>query len=222
MVVVEVEPGAAHGDDAAGIEDLAAGVAFAGVVLEDDARGALELVDDDALGAVDDERAFFGHERHGAEIDDLFLDVADGAVFRLFIHVVHDQADLDAQGRLEGQALGDALGHVVFRFADFVADVFQRGGAIEVLDGKDRTEDAFKSRVLPAGGRNIFLQKQLVGVDLQIEQMGNGQRFDDLAEIFGQLGHCVLCCRATTLERCTACGTPVIGLAERASRLVCP
>ena len=72
-----------------------------------------------------------------------------------------------------------------------VITILQRGGFIEVLDGKDRTEYAFESRVLPAGGRNIFLQKQFVGIDLQIEQVGNGQRFDDLAEIFGQLGHCV-------------------------------
>ena len=200
MVVVEIEPGAAHGDDAAGIEHLAAGVALAGVVLENDAGRALELVDDDALGAVDDERALLGHQRHGAEIDDLLLDVADGAVFRLLVHVVDDEADLDAKGRLVGEALGDALGNVVFWLADLVADIFKRGGSIEVLDGKDRAEHTLKPGVLAAGRRNVLLQKELVGVDLQVEQMGNGQRFDDLAEMFGQLGHFFLCCRATTLE----------------------
>ena len=62
VVVVELhlEPGAAVGDDAEGEELLAAGVE---VLLEADAGRAVELGDDDALGAVDDERAALGHHR---------------------------------------------------------------------------------------------------------------------------------------------------------------
>ena len=41
VVEVEVEPRAAHGDDAAGVEHLAAGMRLAAVVLEDDAGGTL-------------------------------------------------------------------------------------------------------------------------------------------------------------------------------------
>ena len=77
VVKVEVEPGSAHGDHAAGVEHLVGSVRLAAVMLEDDARGALQLVDDDALGAVDDKRALFGHQGQGAEIDVLLLDVAD-------------------------------------------------------------------------------------------------------------------------------------------------
>jgi hypothetical protein len=39
-----------------------------GVLLEADARRAVELADDDALGAVDDERAALGHHRDLAHV----------------------------------------------------------------------------------------------------------------------------------------------------------
>ena len=56
-VELEVDPRAAIRDDAGRVEELAAGVGLALVVVEEHARRAVELGDDDALGAVDHERA---------------------------------------------------------------------------------------------------------------------------------------------------------------------
>jgi hypothetical protein len=56
VVELEVEPRAAVRDDARRVEELAARMRFALVVVEEDAGASVELRDDDAFGAVDDER----------------------------------------------------------------------------------------------------------------------------------------------------------------------
>jgi len=55
-VELEVDPRAAVGGDARGVEKLAAGVRLALVVVEEHARRAMELRDDDPLRSVDHER----------------------------------------------------------------------------------------------------------------------------------------------------------------------
>ncbi len=49
-------------------------------VVEEHARRAVQLRDDDALGTVDDEGAVLGHQRDFAQIDLLLLHVLDGLV----------------------------------------------------------------------------------------------------------------------------------------------
>ena len=56
-VELDVEPRAAIGNDARGEQQLARGMGLALVVVEEHARRAVHLRDDDALGAVDDEGA---------------------------------------------------------------------------------------------------------------------------------------------------------------------
>src|SRR5205823_651245 len=87
---VDLDPGAALGDDAAGVQ-----FAFAGLGLDDeiDAGRTMQLADDDALGAVDDELAAADHDGHVAEVD-LFLDR---------LGVLHE-----AQPDTEGPAVGEA------------------------------------------------------------------------------------------------------------------
>ena len=50
---------------------------LAAVVIEEHARRAVQLRDDDALGAVDDEGAVVGHQRQLAQIDLLLAHVLD-------------------------------------------------------------------------------------------------------------------------------------------------
>ena len=90
---------------------------LAAVVLEDDAGRTLQLVDDDAFGTVDDEGPLLGHQGQGPEIDVLFLDIADGARFGFVVHVVDDEADLDANRGFVGKALGNAL-RLIFDWED--------------------------------------------------------------------------------------------------------
>ncbi|KAF5050873.1 hypothetical protein DSECCO2_425020 [anaerobic digester metagenome] len=167
VVEVEIKPGAAHGDDAAAVEDLAAGVGLARVVFENDAGRALELVDDDPFRAVDQERPLLGDEGNGSEIYVLFLDVMDGAAAGRFVHIVDSEADLDAQGGFEGQALGDALIDIILGLADLVADIFQGGSLVEVMNGKDRTKHAFKPDVRAHAGGDVGLEKFVVGIKLK-------------------------------------------------------
>src|SRR5690349_12922823 len=68
---------AAIRDHARGEQQLARRMSLAFVVIEEHARASVQLRDDDALGAVDDERAVLGHQRHLAEIDLLLADVLD-------------------------------------------------------------------------------------------------------------------------------------------------
>ena len=76
-VELEVQPGAAVGNHAGREQQLARAVRLAAVVVEEHARRTMQLRDDHALGAVDDEGAGVGHERNLAHVDFLLLDVLD-------------------------------------------------------------------------------------------------------------------------------------------------
>jgi len=73
----------------------------------------VQLADDYALGAVDDERAVLGHQRNIAEENFLFLDVANGLRARVGIFVVNREADCDLERRGVSHAALLALIHVV-------------------------------------------------------------------------------------------------------------
>ena len=55
-VELEIEPRAAIGNDSRLVEQLAGRMGLPAVVIEKDAGAAVELADDDAFGAIDDER----------------------------------------------------------------------------------------------------------------------------------------------------------------------
>ena len=99
-IELEVQPGAAIGDDPRREQELARGVGLALVVVEEHARRAMQLGDDDPLGAVDDEGAGLGHERQLAHVDLLLLDVLDHLVAAGLL-VVDDQAQQHAQRRAD-------------------------------------------------------------------------------------------------------------------------
>src|SRR4249919_759211 len=126
-IELEVEPRAAVGNDARGVQQLARAVRLAAVVVEEHARRTVQLRDDDALGAVDDEGAVVGHERDLAHVDLLLLHVLDGLGRRLA--VVDHQAHGHAQRGAVGQATVAALTLVERRVAEAVADVFERSVA---------------------------------------------------------------------------------------------
>src|SRR5208283_4278309 len=126
LVVFEFHPGAAIGDDLS--QEVGAVVGG----FEEDAGGTVQLADDDALGAVDNERAVLGHQRDVAEEDFLLFNVADGAVAGLGVLVEDGQPHGDLERRGVGHAALFALGHVVLqlqsnRVAAFVAEVGRVG-----------------------------------------------------------------------------------------------
>ena len=75
----------------------------------------MELRDDDAFGAVDNERPVLGHERDVAEVDLLLLDVADGLDPGFGVFVPDDEADRDLERHGVRHAALLALVHVVLQ-----------------------------------------------------------------------------------------------------------
>ncbi len=194
VVELEVEPRAAVRDDARVVEQLARRVGLALVVVEEHARRAVELGDDDALGAVDDERAGVGHERDLAEVDLLLLDVADRLDAGLLVDVPHDQADDDLDRRGEGHAAGAALVDVVLGLLEVVRDELERAGLGEVLDREDALEHALQTDVLPLLVGDVDLEELVVGALLDVDQVRD---VDDLRELCEALANpvVVLDCR---------------------------
>ena len=88
------------------------------LVLEIHAGRTGKLTDDDALRAVDDKRAFVGHQRQVAEIH---------FAFDLFFAGLPQQ-HFGLNGRLEGHIPVAALFHAVFGFAK--RETGQRNGSI--------------------------------------------------------------------------------------------
>ena len=114
-VVLELHPRAAVRDDLRDVERLVFRV-------EEGARRAVQLRDDDALGAVDDEGAVLRHQRDVAEVDLLLLDVADGLDAGLGVLVPDHEADRHLQRHGVGHAALLALVDVVLQLqADGVA-----------------------------------------------------------------------------------------------------
>ncbi len=122
LVVLEFHPRSAVGNDLA--QEVGAVVGG----LEEHARRAVQLADDHALGAVDDERAVLGHQRNVAEEDFLFLDVANRAVAGLGILLEDGEPHGDLERSGVGHAALFALAHVILqlqadRIAALVAEV---------------------------------------------------------------------------------------------------
>jgi hypothetical protein len=103
LVVLELHPGAAVRDDLGQVGTRP-------LLGEEDARAAVELRDDDALGAVDDERAVVRHQRDVAEVDLLLLGVAHHARAGLGVAVVDEEAEGDLERHGEGHAALLAVG----------------------------------------------------------------------------------------------------------------
>ena len=156
-------------------------VRLAAVVVEEHAGRTVQLRDDDALGAVDDEGAVVGHERDLAHVDLLLLHVLDGLARRLA--VVDHQAHGHAQRRAVAHAALAALALVERRVAELVADVFQRGVAVVAGDREHRLQRGMQAAVLALGRIGVRLQELAIGIDLDGEQERHFEDGTALAEI---------------------------------------
>ena len=109
VVVLEFDPASAIGND------LAEEITLRRNTLEEYAGRAVQLGNDDALGAVDDEGAVIGHQRNFAEEDLLLLDVANGLDAGFSVLVIDGKADGHLERGGVGHAALFALGDVVFQ-----------------------------------------------------------------------------------------------------------
>ena len=182
-VEFEVEPGAAVWDHPCREQVLAGAVRLALVVVEEHAGGTVHLRHDDAFGAIDDERAVVGHQRHVTHIDRLFLDVADRPRTGVLVHIPDDQAQNDLQRSGIGHASLDALLDVVLRLLEFIVDELEPAAAGKVVDREDRLEYLLQPGVQPAVRLDIHLQEPLVGGALHVDQVRHGRHLGDAPEI---------------------------------------
>src|SRR5579859_2783076 len=187
LVVLKLHPRAAVGNDLA--QEVGAVVGG----LKEDAGRAVQLAHDDALGAVDDERAVLRHQRNVAEENFLLLDVADALVARLRVLVVNGQPDGDLERRGIRHATLFAFGHVVLqlqahRVAAFVAEV-RRVGVVgsallaEHVAGVERIGD-HRVAAVAAGGAQVMQALQVAALALPVadREIDEGQ-LGDVAEI---------------------------------------
>ena len=181
-VELDVEPRAAIGDDAGGEQKLARRMALALVVIEEDARRAVHLRDDDPLGAVDDEGAVGRHERHVAHVDVLLLDVLDGLRLGLGIDVEHDETQRHLERRGVGHAALAALVDIVLRRLVLVFDELEMGGVGEVLDREHRLEHRLQSLGRTPAFRRVHQQKLIVRSLLDLDQVRHLADFLDVPE----------------------------------------
>ena len=187
LVVFELNPRAAVRNDLA--EEIGA---VAGRLKEDAGR-TMQLRNDDALGAVDDERAVLRHQRNVSEEDFLFLDVADRLVARLRILVVDGEAHGDLERRRVGHAALFALRLVILqlqanRIAALVAEVgrvlvVSSALVAEHITGMKRIGDHHGAAVY-AGGTQVMQTLQVSALALPVaNRVVNKIQLRDVAKI---------------------------------------
>ena len=159
VVRLELEPGAAVRDDLGAEQHPARRRVLELAVV--DARRADELADDDALGAVDDERALVGHPRVVAHVDPLALDLAG---------LLDQELDVDVERPAERQVLRPALLLGVLRLAELVVEELELHHlAGEVLDRADLVEE------LP----EALLDEPLERIQLELDQVRDREDLGD-------------------------------------------
>ena len=126
---------------------------LAAVVIEEHAGAAMQLRDDDALGAVDDEGAVVGHERQLAEVHLLLAHVLDRLLGAAGFLVEHHEAHLDAQRRRIGQAAQLAFLDVEYRLAQAIAHVLERRVAGIAGDREHAVEGGMQADFVALGLR---------------------------------------------------------------------
>ncbi|MPM73164.1 hypothetical protein SDC9_120140 [bioreactor metagenome] len=152
---------------------------LAAVVLEEHARRAVQLGDDNPFSPVDHEGTVGRHQGNFTHVDFLLLDFLHG--IRGF--AVHDdQTDLGAQRRREGQATLVALGHIESRLAEHVADEFQARVAGMRNDRENRGKRCLQAFVFPLLRRHFVLQEVLERLQLGRQQVRNVQDTGALGE----------------------------------------
>ncbi|MND97655.1 hypothetical protein D3C80_899800 [compost metagenome] len=180
-VELEVQPGTAVRDDASGVQQLARAVGLATVVVEEHARGAVQLGDDDALGTVDDEGTVLGHQGDFPHVDFLLLDVLDCLARRFLIE--DHQTHFHAQRYGEGHAAQYAFLDIECRFAQAITDVFQ-GGIAGIADNRENgLEGRMQADVAEMLLASARLQEFAVRIQLNGQQIRHIHDVRQLAKV---------------------------------------
>ncbi len=141
----------------------------------------MQLADDDAFGAVDDEGSLLGHERDFTHVGFLLFDVLDFGLAGL-VGLADDQLEAHLERDGKGHAALDALADAVLGRTEAVFHEFQCRRVVGRLNRKYGREDFLKTLVFPQVGRDVQLQKLAVGKLLRFEQVRHLHLFGDARE----------------------------------------
>src|SRR6202021_2371562 len=145
--------------------------------LEKHARRTVQLADDYAFGAVDDERAVLRHHRDIAEKCFLFLDIANGLRAGIGILVVNREADRDLERRGVRHAALLALIHVVLKLQRYrIAALVAERGRVLVERAALRAQHVtglirvcnHGCAAIPAGGAQVVQAAQMAALALPV------------------------------------------------------
>ncbi len=139
------DPGSSLRDDAATVQRT---VAFLDFNQEIHAGRTVELADDDAFGAVDDELAAADHDRHFTQ------------VYRILDHlgpVLALEPDPNPEGHAKGQPQRAAFIRRVASLRQFITEILQLQIPVIRLDREDLPKQCFEAFVLALGRINFLL-----------------------------------------------------------------
>ena len=156
-------------------------MALAFVVIEEHTGRTVELRNDNPLSTVDDEGTVLGHQGDLPHVDFLLFDVFDGLVRR--VAIVDDQANLDTQRSGIGHATQLTLFDIERWRTETVAHVLQGRIAGEALDREHGLERRVQANLVALVGRTILLEKVVVGIKLDGQQVRHIHHLGQFAEI---------------------------------------
>src|SRR3984957_15958295 len=143
----------------------------------------MELRNNDALGAVDDERTVVGHQWQLAEVNLLLAHVLDRLLGTGGFLIGNGEAHFHTQRGRVRESTQLALFHVEYGLAETVAHVLERGVPRVAGDRKHAFERSVQPDLVARLFRLVRLQERAIGVELNGEQVGRIENGRLLAEI---------------------------------------
>ncbi|MNI10970.1 hypothetical protein D3C73_640990 [compost metagenome] len=143
---------------------------LATVVVEEHARGTVQLGNDYTLGTVDYEGTVLSHQGDFTHVDFLLFDVLDRFVRRLFVE--NDQAHFYPQRYGVSYTAQYAFFDIKCRFAQAITDVLQRS----IAGVADDRENGFEGRMQAHVAELIFSRSRLQEFTIRIQLDGQEVR----------------------------------------------
>ena len=168
-IELDFHPGAAVRNDSVREERSSAGVTG---LLEADARRSVQLADDNALRAVDNESTAFGHHRDFTDVD---VFIYNGVfVFKSEINMKRGAVSI---------SVFDAVNGILLRKAQGIRDELQDHLFVKTFDWEDFVENLLETLVFTLVFRDVELQERFIGVDLNTDEVRYFQHFLQFSEI---------------------------------------
>ena len=169
-VELEVQPRTAVRNDPRGVQQLTGAVRLATVVVEEYARGTVQLGNDYTLGTVDYEGTVLSHQGDFTHVDFLLFDVLDRFVRRFFVE--NDQTNFYPQRYGVSHTTQHAFFNIKRRFAQAITDILQRS----IAGVADDRENGFEGRMQAHVAELIFSRSRLQEFTIRIQLDGQEVR----------------------------------------------